>query len=71
MSVLKKMKEANTEIDEFNNEVHCQEQLISKLRQSILQEAVQETCATRPNDEPANVLLEKIKEEKERKHKGR
>lgn len=67
MSVLKKMKEANTEIDEFNNEVHCQEQLISKLRQSILQEAVQGKLAPQdPNDEPASLLLQKIKEEKER-----
>jgi len=71
MSVLKKMKEVNAEIEEFNNEVHCQEQLISKLRQSILQEAVQGKLVPQdPNDEPASVLLERIKEEKERLIKG-
>ncbi len=40
---------------------------IDKLRQSILQEAVQGKLVPQdPNDEPASVLLGKIKEEKER-----
>ena len=40
---------------------------IEILRQSILQQAVEgKLCEQDPNDEPASVLLEKIKAEKER-----
>ena len=40
---------------------------IEILRQSILQQAVEgKLCEQDPKDEPANVLLEKIKAEKER-----
>ena len=40
---------------------------IEILRQSILQQAVEgNLCEQDPNDEPASVLLEKIKAEKER-----
>lgn len=64
---LNKMKEVSEEIEVFGNEVHYQEQLITKLRQSILQEAVQGKLVPQdPNDEPVSVLLKKIKEEKER-----
>lgn len=65
--LLNKMKEINVGLDEFSNEICYQEEYISKLRQSILQEAVQGKIVPQdPNDEPASVLLERIKDEKEK-----
>lgn len=44
----------------------CNKELIYKLRQSILQDAIQgKLVPQNPNDEPASELLKKIKEEKE------
>jgi len=56
-------------IASFNNEIQTQKQLISELKQSILQEAIQGklTAAWRkqnPNVEPASELLKRIKAEK-------
>ena len=52
--------------EEFNTEIENQANYISKLRQSILQDAIQGKLVQQDlNDEPASVLLERIKAEKE------
>ena len=49
------------ELDKLNDE------FLNKIKDSILQEAIQGNLVPQdPNDEPASVLLERIKEEKER-----
>jgi restriction endonuclease S subunit len=64
----KQLKSINTNLYE---EIQTQQILLKKLRQSILQEAIEgkltaEWRAEHPDVEPASVLLEKIKAEKER-----
>lgn len=61
-----KLSEIESEISNSDNEFSHQLELLKKLRQQILQDAVQGKLVPQDsNDEPARVLLEKIKAEKE------
>jgi type I restriction enzyme S subunit len=64
--VVKFLDQQNSKLDIQSNEFNNQLFLVKQLRQSFLREAMQGKLVPQdPNDEPASVLLEKIKAEKE------
>jgi type I restriction enzyme S subunit len=64
--VVEILKSRNSKVDAISTELTHQLQLVKKLRQQLLQDAVQgKLVAQNPNEEPASELLKKIKAEKE------
>ena len=65
--LLHKLNKMKSVSDGLLQTIQQQQKYAEMLRQSILQQAVEgKLCEQDPNDEPASVLLEKIKVEKER-----
>lgn len=66
-AMLRKVTEAEVKFQTLNMELERQSALLGKLKQSILQDSVQGKLVKQdPNEEPAQVLLEKIKKEKQK-----
>lgn len=66
-NILNKYNRFKSNIEEINKLLIDMSNYITKLRNSILQDAVMGKLVPQaPNDEPASVLLERIKQEKER-----
>lgn len=66
-TLLQKFKELEHKGSELQKQLEYQIYLLSKLSQQILQDAIQGKLVPQdPKDEPASVLLEKIKAEKEK-----
>ena len=69
--VVKKIQSMENEISQLGENFQKDETLLTKLKQSILQEAVQgKLIKQNPKDEPASELLKKIKKEKEKLVRG-
>jgi len=65
--LVRKYSKSKERISNLSSEIGNQLRLISKLRLQILQDAIQGKLVSQdPNDEPASVLLEKIRAEKEK-----
>ncbi len=68
--IVKKLKSIETEENDLKQEIVLQQTLLKKLRQQILQEAIegkltQDWRIKNPNTEPANELLKRIQTEKQ------
>lgn len=69
--LIKKIQSAKQKLEKVSQEITTQEDLLKKLRQAILQEAISgkltaDWRAENPNPEPASALLERIKAEKQK-----
>ena len=65
--VVKLLRERNAKVDDISLEISHQLTLVKKLRQQLLQDAVQgKLVEQNPSNEPASELLKKIKAEKEK-----
>ena len=64
--IASKLNKLEWNVKDLDFTCFCNKELIDKLRQSILQEAIQgQLVPQNPNDEPASELLKRIKAEKE------
>ena len=65
--IVKNIIAVEHDVVELDHEIQRQEKYVSSIRQAILQQAVEgKLCEQDPTDEPASVLLDKIKAEKEK-----